>query len=103
MEILLLFTLVSAIIDAFAGAALIAKPALVPFTEDNGKILIHVDSGLLQQCSESRTVTITDERSLLDGREDFSDLRESHVDRFGLEWLHVSVDLKRIPLSLDVT
>lgn len=99
MKILLLFALISAIIEAFAGAAIIAKPALVPFTEDIGKILVHVDSELLQQCPQSRTVAITDESGLLDSRTDFSDLHESHVDRFGLDWVHVRVDLKRIPLG----
>ena len=71
----------------------------MPFTEDDGKILIHVDTELLQQRFDSRYVTIADERGLLDSKADFSDLHESHVDRFGLEWVHVPVDLQRIPLG----
>ena len=83
-----------------ASAALLAKPALVPFTQNEGSVLVHVDPDLLQQClRRDPHLAIADESGLVSVTADLNYLKESHIDRFGLKWLHVSTDLKKMPLG----
>ena len=59
------------------------------------------DPVLQQRCRthDDSSITITDENGLLHRETDTTELRESHTDRFGQHWVHVTVDLGRLPLG----
>lgn len=94
----LLVIIAFASLEGFAkGGELLAKPARVPFAEGEiGVILVHVSE---PQCPPNSPVHIADERRLVESWTHFGDIASSHTDRFGLHWMHVSVDLRRLPLG----
>ena len=77
-------------------APLLAKPALVPFTDDVGSILIHLSEDLLRQCRDP-LMEISDEKGLFSVKTNLGDVSGTHIDRFGRQWMHVTTDLAGIP------
>ena len=84
------------------GGDLLAKPARVPFTENDkdGVILVHVSAHLQPHCSAESLVHIADEEeNLLESKAHIGDITSSHTDQFGRQWMHVSVNLHTLPLG----
>ena len=98
---LLLVSIVLASLEvSVRGGELLAKPARVPFTEgEDGEILLHLSSRLLRQCRDP-LVHVTDEARLVESRTRLGDTAASHTDRFGLQWAHVSFNLRSLPLGV---
>ena len=71
---------------------ILAKPAVIPFMEDEGSVLVHVGGNL----SHDRwpRVEILDERRTTLQRGGATGV---HVDRHGYRWLHVPFDLGPLP------
>ena len=82
-----------------AAVALLAKPAFVPFTQNVGSILVHVDDDFYMQCHHPY-VEIKDVKGLLNISKNVGNLSVSHTDRLGLQWLHVRADLTKLPLGV---
>ena len=82
------------------GGNLLAKPARVPFTDEDkdAVILVHASVRIQRQCQDL-FVHIADDGKLLESRTHIGDIATSHTDQFGLQWMHVSVDLRRLPLG----
>lgn len=66
----------------------LVKPAVVPFMDHKGTLLVHVDRDLQQR------VKVLDKRGTMLQR---GGAPSAHVDRHGYRWLHIPLDLSPLP------
>ena len=97
--LLLLLAVVTGSLQGVARAGeLLAKPASVPFTQDRGEILVHVNPDLRNLCSGT-FVNIRDENGLVESKTGLGSIAQSHIDRFGLQWERVRISIRSLPLG----
>ena len=80
------------------GEWLLAKPALVPYIDTTGTLLVHVPNSVPQ----TRLVEIRDNSNSCLQRLPISDVSEVHTDIHGRTWLHVPLDLSPLPQGASV-
>lgn len=89
--------------DTARSRELLAKPARVPFTQDDGdgEILVRLSSDLLQLCGDVHPlIRLTDEHGLVVGQTRYDEAAYSHTDRFGYNWMIINFDLSRFQLGV---
>lgn len=106
--VMALWKVILAILGAFAvGRAwsqavveLHVKPALVPFMEDSGTILVRLDKEASLDVLHFSEVR--DEQGTPLYKASISGTEKMHTGRHGYQWLHLTLDLSQLPFGVSL-
>lgn len=100
MKVLVFLAVLSAALAhpiTHGSVRVIAKPALVPFTQTQSSILVHLPPHELEEGLQKSSLEIRSARGKTLGKSSVYGADEFSTDRQGRQWLHVPVDVTSLP------